>query len=657
MLSVLLVTIVLATLPPVDHVVRIETPYHDAVYTLQREFALDVIDAQDEFVKAYTSTEAVTRLRAAGWRVTILPDQLEARPGTDLLTYHTYTQSCSVLHALAVTYPDITKLDTIGFSYDNHPIPALLVTDNPAVEEPEPTVRLVGAHHGNEKPSTEIVLHVAEYLCAGYDVDPRVTGLVDNREFWLIPILNPDGHIADRRLNGNGTDLNRDYGYEWEVYEAPFTEPETRALRELSEERIPHVEYEYHTEARYVNYLWDNHPSDPADSAWIMALAQRYADSTYGSRTTELNPINGYDWYEVHGSCQDHMFGIYGCMATTIETQLPSTRPRIDSICVANRRAAMDMALLAGYGVNGTVADSLTGAPLFARVEFLEPERWQTWTDPPCGDFHRMVAPGTYTIRTTSNGYKPKTVTDIVVPDTGGIEVEIVLTRPVAEPLHHAQKAVSVRRVDDSHVYADWYLEALGAPDGGYYHLGSHQSEVTFDCVPPVSDRPADDITVHATGTYILSAANDWRGPWHMLGTASETHSFDLADVGLDSARYLQVMNSSGAALDGLTWRGPATGITAPVRAPFQPRLTVRPSPTRSRATIRVHAPPGSIGNSIVSIIDAGGRRVRLLEPGPDRTVIWNLNHQDGSRVAPGVYFCRLEAGQYSAFCKLVVER
>jgi hypothetical protein len=166
MLSVLLITVALAALPPVDHVVRIEISRHDAVYALQREFALDVIDAQDNFVKAYADTETVARLRAAGWRVTVLPEQLEARPAAALLTYHTYTQSCSVLHALAVTYPDITKLDTIGFSYNNHPIPALLVTDNPTVEEPEPTVRLVGAHHGNEKPSTEIVLHIAEYLCA-----------------------------------------------------------------------------------------------------------------------------------------------------------------------------------------------------------------------------------------------------------------------------------------------------------------------------------------------------------------------------------------------------------------------------------------------------------------------------------------------------------
>ena len=41
MLNVLLLGIALATLPPVDHVVRIETMHHDAVYALQREFALE----------------------------------------------------------------------------------------------------------------------------------------------------------------------------------------------------------------------------------------------------------------------------------------------------------------------------------------------------------------------------------------------------------------------------------------------------------------------------------------------------------------------------------------------------------------------------------------------------------------------------------------
>ena len=72
----------------------------------------------------------------------------------------------------------------------------------------------------------------------GIDEDPseaRVTHLVNNRETWIIPILNPDGYIYDREdpdrfwrknLRDNsdddryqegcdGVDLNRNYPFEW----------------------------------------------------------------------------------------------------------------------------------------------------------------------------------------------------------------------------------------------------------------------------------------------------------------------------------------------------------------------------------------------------------------------------------------------------------
>ena len=72
----------------------------------------------------------------------------------------------------------------------------------------------------------------------GIDEDPsegRITHLVNNREIWIIPILNPDGYIFDREdpdrfwrknLRDNsendryedgcdGVDLNRNYPFEW----------------------------------------------------------------------------------------------------------------------------------------------------------------------------------------------------------------------------------------------------------------------------------------------------------------------------------------------------------------------------------------------------------------------------------------------------------
>ncbi len=641
-----------------ESVVRIDVTGHDEVYRLGREPGLTVIDARDDFIRAYADEAAVTRLRARGYRVTPLDERLRFRTADELDDYRSFAEVCSTLEALAAGYPAITRLETLGFSADGHPIPGMKVTDNPGDDEPEACIRLIGTHHGNEKISTEVTLSFLEFLCENYAGSPSVRDLVDGREFWVIPVLNPDGHIADRRTNGNGVDLNRDYGYEWEVYSGPFTQPETRVMHDHGERCMPTLEYEYHSAASYVNYLWDNHPADPPDSSWIITLSQRYADSTYGSRTTELDPINGYEWYEVHGSCQDFTFGVFGGLAWTIETREPSTQARVDSICLANRRALLDMSLLAGWGAAGRVYDSVTGEPLFARVEFLDPRRWHTYTDLPAGDFHRMVAPGTYQLRVTANGYEPRTVSGVVVPDTGGVFVEVPLAPAAPEPWFHPRMVVSLRRIDDSHVYTDWVTDALGPPDSAYYPLGSQQSEAVLDAgeATPVYDRTGDDIIVHASGSYTAYASNDRYGNWQSLGAATGTASFDLATPGLDSARYLRILNSGGASLDGISFLGrPPSGASAMPGVVFIPRLEVSPIPARDRALIRFALPPS--GRARVSVVDLAGRLVRALSGAGTGELQWNLKGGNGERVADGIYFCRLETARGTVTRKLVVRR
>lgn len=647
-LSILLALVVAAGGPAEPVPVRIPVAHHDVVYGLARAFDLTVLDARQTEVIALASEATLARLRAAGYR----PEPLPPEPEPDDVVYHSYAQACSILTALATHFPGIARLDTLGLASDNRPIPALLVTRDPNVPAPRPVIRLVGAHHGNEKASTEIVLHIAGFLCAEYGSNPLVTRLVDTREFWLVPVLNPYGHVNNRRTNANGVDLNRDYGYEWEVYAAPFTQPESRVLRELSERRVPTVEYEYHTTARYVNYLWDNHPADPPDSSWVVALALRYADSTYGSPTTRLDTINGFRWYEVHGSCQDYMFGIYGCLAYTIETQLPSTRPRVDSICVANRRAVLDIALLAGWGVSGVVTDSVTGQPLAARLELLSPVRWHGFSSPGTGDFHRLVGPGTYDLRVSANGYLPRAIAGVAVPDTGGAWLDVRLQPAPADSPAHARRAVTLKRTDNSHTWSAWYTEALGPPDGSHYPVGNSQSEIVLELAPAARNSPGGDISVHATGSYQVFAGLGWLGPWQQLGTGSGSQEFDLSQGGLDSARYLLIRNLSEAWLDAVSYRQPETVLLEP--GPGTPlALFVRPVPARGAVQISFGPVLGATGT--VSISDAAGRVVRRLAAAGQAD--WDLADDSGRPVRNGVYFCRVETGGRTRTRKLVVQR
>ena len=651
----LLAVLAIAPAASVTRVIRIDVPNHDAVYSLGRELRLDVVDARATFIKAYADDAQIAAIRARGFPVTVLFDDFRAPEAGVFVLHHTYAQACSILVAATEAYPGITQLDTIGYSYSNHAIPAIKITSNPSVPADKPVVRIIGVHHGNETQGEEICLSLVQYLTSGYGVDPKVTGLVDGREIWVIPIFNPDGQIAGSRGNGNGTDLNRDYGYEWDNETgngAPFSEPETRALNAFSAEHIPTIEYAYHTNAAYVNYLWDNTPVDPFDSGYIISISQQYADSTAGSPLTQLDPINGYDWYEVSGSCQDNTFGAFGGMATTIETGLPNTWARIDSISVANRRALTAMMTQAGWGIKGLVYDSLTLQPLFAHVEFETPRRWHTYTNLPVGDFHKMTEPGTYSVRVSSNGYTTKTVEGVVVPETGAVALDFSLTRPQTEPLNYAQRIVVTRRNDPSHTQAGVGANTLGIPDARLYQLGTNTSSyIILDLDPyvPARNRAGADITITANGTYAVGASNNWQGPWASLGSGNGTQSFDLANVSMDSCRYLKITNTTSCALDGVSYVGStATGVSELSPSPLGPMLSVRPNPATNGSRVTVEVNSGGLPVQ-VSLTDVTGRRVRSFDVGHSSFVI--------SGLASGIYYCRVEQGGRRATAKIVVQK
>ncbi len=75
------------------------------------------------------------------------------------------------------------------------------------MEEFEPAVRLIGAHHGNETISVEVPLGIAHYLLENYAAVPSVAELVNERDIWIIPMMNPDGVQAGTRYNANGVEL------------------------------------------------------------------------------------------------------------------------------------------------------------------------------------------------------------------------------------------------------------------------------------------------------------------------------------------------------------------------------------------------------------------------------------------------------------------
>ncbi len=111
--------------------------------------------------------------------------------------YHTYPEMVAELERTAARYPAITRLASIGRSYEGRPIWALKISDNARVDEAEPEVLFESMAHSREPLALEMNLYLIRLLTQGYGSDAKIRSLVDSREIWIIPMLNPDGVMHD----------------------------------------------------------------------------------------------------------------------------------------------------------------------------------------------------------------------------------------------------------------------------------------------------------------------------------------------------------------------------------------------------------------------------------------------------------------------------
>ena len=525
------------------------------VFTLN-DLGIDVDRGEGGFVRAIVNDEQIDVLRNAGFQADIIIDDYQ-RYMDEIFNsgfFHTYEQVSAVLETLVTQYPDLCRLDTIGYSVQGRAIWAVRVTDNVSIEEDEAEIRLRANMHGNEHIGTEITLYYLRYLLDNYGLDPRVQALIDKRELWLIPVQNPDGKVLNQRHNANHVDLNRDYGFFWNGWGGstdPCSQPETGAMIHHFEENNISFEHDYHS-WMYSSYLllypWDYHPADPPDSQYVIAIIQVYADSVSYPHS------NGFDNTQLLGTSSDHVIGIGGAFSYASEHPDVPDSAQIDTICVEHRRALLDICERAGWGIEGVVKDSLTDSPLYARVEFIDPDRIAIYTDPTLGDFHKMAEAGTYDLKISVNGYASKVFTDIVVPDTGSISIGDVVLTP--EPTFlYAFKPLFCRYAnhaeDDNKTRP---RSALGQEDELFFSLGRN-GYAAFDMGQnsPIIDGPGDDFTVTEGDDgieegFAVYVSDDWEDSWYHCGSATGTASFDLETAGLTEARYVKIVDDDSEA-------------------------------------------------------------------------------------------------------------
>lgn len=272
--------------------------------------------------------------------------------GGDNGDYHSYLETESMLFDLEARFPNLARVTSIGQSIEGRELYVIKISDNVTNNEEEPNVFIVGNHHAREWISVEVPLLFAQYLLENYPGNSQVKRAVQGLQIYIMPILNPDGlefsirtyrmWRKNRRYNGDftwGIDLNRNYGYKWgydddgssgapyhELYRgpAPFSEPETLALKAFLLENPPVGTISYHNYSQLILYPWGYADIPAPDDAEMGAIAAEMSSLIFqvNGRTYDYGP-GATTIYPTNGDSDDWIYATFGAFAYCIE--LPPT--------------------------------------------------------------------------------------------------------------------------------------------------------------------------------------------------------------------------------------------------------------------------------------------------------------------------------------------
>jgi hypothetical protein len=273
--------------------------------------------------------------------------------------FHTYAEVKAELDAAEVNFPAIARGFDIGESYQGRKIWAIKISDNVDVDEDEPEIFINAQIHARERATNELALYVVALLTQNYGgadgLGLRVTDIVNTREVFIVPTVNPDGAEFDMkggrwhewRKNRQpipnsrkiGVDLNRQFGYKWAccggssakprspTYHGPnaWYAPEAQRYRDFVMSRVVdgrqqlRVILSLHSAGRLIlwpySYTYEDIPPEmPADDHYAFVALGKELASLNGYR-----PEQGSDLYIVDGDQDDWAYHEYGIFTYTFE--------------------------------------------------------------------------------------------------------------------------------------------------------------------------------------------------------------------------------------------------------------------------------------------------------------------------------------------------
>ncbi|KAF4554509.1 Metallocarboxypeptidase A-like protein 1 [Elsinoe fawcettii] len=230
-----------------------------AIHEATRQFHLSQISSAEE-VDVVVSPAKLAAFKALGLNSTVVDEDLGASiaeetsseyvsiaalPSTTWWdTYHPYADHLTFLRDLQGAYPANSEIVTAGSSAQGRVITGIHIWGNGG-KGSKPNVLFHGNVHAREWITSMNVEYFAYQLLTGYNNNAEVTTAVNKFDYWIFPIVNPDGFLysqtTDRlwrknrqTLSGSscvGRDNNRNWPFQWSVPGGSSTDPCSETYR------------------------------------------------------------------------------------------------------------------------------------------------------------------------------------------------------------------------------------------------------------------------------------------------------------------------------------------------------------------------------------------------------------------------------------------
>jgi murein tripeptide amidase MpaA len=275
--------------------------------------------------------------------------------------YHNYEDHIQYFRDLQALFPNNSERFEAGQSYQKRSIFGLHLwgRDGPG----KPAILYHGTVHAREWIAAPVVEYITRQLILGYNAgDEEVQSFLDKYDFYVIPIVNPDGfvysQVADRLWRKNrqpgpagstcvGRDINRNWEFGWDAnplgastnpcsqtYKGarPADSPENAALdafaRKLRDGAGIKLYIDWHSYGQYIlsPFGYKETLYAPELGKWTKAssiLSEVIRDSSERRTTFTFGP-SGATLYTTTGAAPDHMYSI-GRADWSFTIELPDT--------------------------------------------------------------------------------------------------------------------------------------------------------------------------------------------------------------------------------------------------------------------------------------------------------------------------------------------